>query len=100
MLRRFCFLPLITLATLAAAADVPLDPVPGLPVPGLIVPQDLPQRAARQAARVAPLLRQLQAQRAARPLGPSPTLTRWDWSARINVPVTSRRDAPAVRRDR
>lgn len=76
-------------AFLAAADPVPLSPIPTEFQPGLIVPQDLPQRAAKQAARAAPLLQRLQAERAARPLGPSPELRRWDWSARVAVPVIS-----------
>jgi hypothetical protein len=70
----------LILVSLAGGAEVEF-------IPGLIVPADLPQRAAKQAARAAPLLRQLQAERAARPLGPTPELKRWDWSARCNVPV-------------
>lgn len=80
---------LVSAAFLAAADPIPLPPIPAEFTPGLIVPQDLPQRAAKQAARAAPLLQRLQAERAARPLGPSPELRRWDWSARVAVPVIS-----------
>jgi hypothetical protein len=77
--------PSAFLAALLSAAFLAAD-APEF-TPGLVVPPDLAKRAAVQSARAAPLLRQLQAERAARPLGPTAELKRWDWSARIAVPV-------------